>query len=106
DSSLVITRAGATSIAEISSAERPAIYIPHPHSKDNHQLYNAKYVENLGAAVVIEETTSTQEDLQNTLISLLDNPSKLNDMANKVKRAKIPNKLPKFIEMLKKKILV
>jgi UDP-N-acetylglucosamine--N-acetylmuramyl-(pentapeptide) pyrophosphoryl-undecaprenol N-acetylglucosamine transferase len=58
---LVISRAGATSIAEITLARRAAIYIPYPDSKDNHQFYNAKYIEDSGAAVIVEQNSEAKK---------------------------------------------
>ncbi len=55
-SHLVIARAGASSIAEILATQTPAIYIPLPSSKDNHQFYNATYAcENLKAGWLIDQ---------------------------------------------------
>ncbi len=97
---LVISRAGATSIAEITLAKRPAIYIPYPYSKDGHQFYNAKYIENLGAAVIIEQDSETKRNLRELLVDLLGNSQKLSDMANNTKKARIKNGVDEFIKII------
>ncbi|MDD9331248.1 MAG: undecaprenyldiphospho-muramoylpentapeptide beta-N-acetylglucosaminyltransferase [Wolbachia sp.] len=98
---LVISRAGATSIAEITLARRPAIYIPYPHSKDNHQFYNAKYIEDLNAAVIVEQNSKAKKNLTELLISLLSNHQKLHDMASNTKKTEIKNGITKFTEIIK-----
>jgi len=97
---LIISRAGATSIAEIALAERPAIYIPYPHSKDSHQFYNAKYIEDSGAAVVVEQNSEAKKNLRVLLVDLLQNCQKLRDMANNTKRTKIRNGVTEFIKVI------
>ena len=48
---LIVYRAGATGIAEITAKGIPAILIPYPHAAENHQEYNARNLEKQGAAV-------------------------------------------------------
>ena len=52
---IVISRAGAIAISEICFLEKASIIIPSPHVTANHQYYNAKYLENHGACIMIEE---------------------------------------------------
>lgn len=97
---LVISRAGATSIAEITLAERPAVYIPYPHSKDNHQFYNAKHIEDSGAAVMVEQNSNAKKNLGELLVDLLQNCQKLRDMANNTKKTRIRNGVTEFIKAI------
>ncbi|MCA9041272.1 MAG: UDP-N-acetylglucosamine--N-acetylmuramyl-(pentapeptide) pyrophosphoryl-undecaprenol N-acetylglucosamine transferase [Planctomycetaceae bacterium] len=53
--SLAISRAGATTLAELACIGCPAILIPYPHATHNHQLANARYYESNGAAVIIPD---------------------------------------------------
>jgi UDP-N-acetylglucosamine--N-acetylmuramyl-(pentapeptide) pyrophosphoryl-undecaprenol N-acetylglucosamine transferase len=67
---LVIGRAGATTLAELAAAERPAVLIPFPAAADDHQRRNAEVLEQAGAAVVIDETALTGPRLAETVRSL------------------------------------
>lgn len=58
-SSLAICRSGAGTIAELAAFRKPAILVPYPHAFGNHQLHNAKEMESIGAATVLQ-----QADLQ------------------------------------------
>jgi UDP-N-acetylglucosamine--N-acetylmuramyl-(pentapeptide) pyrophosphoryl-undecaprenol N-acetylglucosamine transferase len=53
---LVVSRAGATTLAELACAGCPTLLIPYPHSLRNHQLANAQWFARRGAAVVVEQT--------------------------------------------------
>lgn len=97
---LVISRAGATSISEITLAKCPAVYIPYPYSKDNHQFYNAKYIEDSGAAIVIEQNGKARKNLQELLIDLLNNPHKLYDIASNTERTRIKDGIAEFIKVI------
>ncbi len=52
---LIVARAGATSIAEITVLRKPAVYVPYPHATDDHQSKNAASLAEAGAAVVIPD---------------------------------------------------
>jgi UDP-N-acetylglucosamine--N-acetylmuramyl-(pentapeptide) pyrophosphoryl-undecaprenol N-acetylglucosamine transferase len=58
---LIISRAGATTCAELIAAAKPAILVPFAHAADNHQEYNARELEKAGGAEVILEKESTPE---------------------------------------------
>jgi len=60
---IAITRAGASTLSELSFFGVPAVLIPFPHAAHNHQYHNAKHFEKKGAAVVIEEKNLTTENL-------------------------------------------
>ena len=75
-SDLLITRAGALTVTEISIARRPAILIPLPYAAENHQLYNAKMLENAKAGIVIEESVLNEELLYDKIISVMSDEEK------------------------------
>jgi UDP-N-acetylglucosamine--N-acetylmuramyl-(pentapeptide) pyrophosphoryl-undecaprenol N-acetylglucosamine transferase len=50
---LIVSRAGATTMAELAAAGRPAILVPYPYATDDHQRHNAEAVERAGAAIVV-----------------------------------------------------
>ncbi|MPY88293.1 MAG: undecaprenyldiphospho-muramoylpentapeptide beta-N-acetylglucosaminyltransferase [Luteitalea sp.] len=60
---VLVCRGGATTIAEITAAGRPAIVIPFARATDDHQLRNARTLEQAGAAVVVEEVALSGEAL-------------------------------------------
>ena len=69
-SDLVICRAGATTVMELSVVNMPAILIPYPHA-NGHQRANAAYLEKAGKALVVEEER-IKSDLPSALLRLLD----------------------------------
>ena len=68
---LVISRAGALTLAELEAVGRAAVLIPSPNVAENHQYYNAMELQKAGAAVVIEEKDLTGEALVATVADLL-----------------------------------
>lgn len=78
---LIIYRAGATGIAEITARGIPAILIPYPYAAENHQEYNARTLEKHGAAIVIEDRELTGEKLVKNIKNLLENKEVLSKMA-------------------------
>ncbi|HEY4246768.1 MAG TPA: UDP-N-acetylglucosamine--N-acetylmuramyl-(pentapeptide) pyrophosphoryl-undecaprenol N-acetylglucosamine transferase [Lacunisphaera sp.] len=68
---LVISRAGAGTIAELVRCETPAILIPYPHAADNHQWANATYFEQQGGGVVVSEESlpSLREEVMDVIFN-------------------------------------
>jgi UDP-N-acetylglucosamine--N-acetylmuramyl-(pentapeptide) pyrophosphoryl-undecaprenol N-acetylglucosamine transferase len=63
EADLLICRAGATTVAEITAVGKAALFIPFPQAADNHQVLNARELEREGAAEVIEQKELTPERL-------------------------------------------
>jgi UDP-N-acetylglucosamine--N-acetylmuramyl-(pentapeptide) pyrophosphoryl-undecaprenol N-acetylglucosamine transferase len=78
---LVLCRSGASTVAEITAAGKPAIFVPFPRAADDHQRRNAEALERAGAAVVLEETTLDQVWLVDTVQALIEDPSRLRRMS-------------------------
>jgi UDP-N-acetylglucosamine--N-acetylmuramyl-(pentapeptide) pyrophosphoryl-undecaprenol N-acetylglucosamine transferase len=78
---LFITRSGASSVAEMTAAGRPAIYVPFPWNRDNQQVFNAEQVEKAGGGWMILEKNLTVEGLKQTLQNLLESPEILKKAA-------------------------
>ncbi|MDE8346576.1 MAG: undecaprenyldiphospho-muramoylpentapeptide beta-N-acetylglucosaminyltransferase [Acidocella sp.] len=74
---LVIARAGASSVAEIAIAGRPAVFIPLPSAIDDHQRANADALADVGAAWRLDQHGLTPEILSERLEHLLSNPTLL-----------------------------
>lgn len=78
---LVISRAGAIGLAELSTRRLPAILVPYPYAAENHQEVNARTLEQKGAAVVIRDSELNGEILMSTVQRLLADRSGLASMA-------------------------
>lgn len=79
-SDLIVSRAGASSVAEIACVNRPAIFVPYPFQQGTHQSDNARALESLGKALVVEEARPEfGRRLREALESLLD-PSRYRSM--------------------------
>jgi UDP-N-acetylglucosamine--N-acetylmuramyl-(pentapeptide) pyrophosphoryl-undecaprenol N-acetylglucosamine transferase len=72
-SDLCITRAGASSLAEISLLNIPFIAIPLPSSKDNHQLENANYYKNKDCCWILEQVNFDKQKFEDLLLNILKN---------------------------------
>jgi UDP-N-acetylglucosamine--N-acetylmuramyl-(pentapeptide) pyrophosphoryl-undecaprenol N-acetylglucosamine transferase len=79
-SDLVVARAGG-SIFEIAAHGRPAVLIPYPHATADHQAFNARYMEEAGAAVVIPDRELTGARLAHEVGALLADTTRLAAMA-------------------------
>jgi len=89
-SDLVISRSGASAIAEIAIVGKPSILIPYHQGLNDEQLRNAKYLEKMNASIVIMQDNINQM-LINTIINLLNDPEKLNEMEANVKKFAKPD---------------
>jgi UDP-N-acetylglucosamine--N-acetylmuramyl-(pentapeptide) pyrophosphoryl-undecaprenol N-acetylglucosamine transferase len=78
---LAITRAGASTVAELTVAGRPAILVPYPHATDDHQTANARLLMEAGAARVMRQSGLTAATLQAALEVLLADNAALAAMA-------------------------
>ena len=78
---LLLCRSGASTVAEIAAAGKPAIFVPFPRAADDHQRVNAQALEQAGAAVVLEETKLDQVWLVDTIAALLNDPGRLQRMS-------------------------
>lgn len=78
---LVISRAGALTVSEITACGKASILIPSPNVTGNHQYFNAKVVADKGGAIIMEENALTEEKLLGTILRLKNNKKALNGMA-------------------------
>jgi UDP-N-acetylglucosamine--N-acetylmuramyl-(pentapeptide) pyrophosphoryl-undecaprenol N-acetylglucosamine transferase len=74
---LCITRAGASSLAEISISNKPFIAIPLPTSKDNHQLENANYYKNKGCCWVVDQINFNKIRFEDLLLNIMSNKKEI-----------------------------
>ncbi len=80
-SDLIVCRAGATTVAEITALGKPAIFIPFPHAADDHQRRNAERLVQAGAAEMILETELTGERLAARIAHFAAHPEELKALA-------------------------
>jgi UDP-N-acetylglucosamine--N-acetylmuramyl-(pentapeptide) pyrophosphoryl-undecaprenol N-acetylglucosamine transferase len=82
---LVIGRAGATTVAELAIAGKPAIFIPYPFAADNHQEINAREMATAGAALMFKQSELTADKLADALRPLLTDAAKRAQMGAAMK---------------------
>jgi UDP-N-acetylglucosamine--N-acetylmuramyl-(pentapeptide) pyrophosphoryl-undecaprenol N-acetylglucosamine transferase len=103
-SDLIVARAGASTIAELSCAGMPAILVPFPFATHNHQYFNAKSLAGDNAAVLIEEKDLTGKFLAETVESLINDKNRLESMSKNIKKAAKPNASDEIYYRIKGKL--
>jgi UDP-N-acetylglucosamine--N-acetylmuramyl-(pentapeptide) pyrophosphoryl-undecaprenol N-acetylglucosamine transferase len=81
DAHLIIGRAGASTIAELTAAGRPAILIPYPSATHDHQTANAREMTKAGGARTIQQTSFTPDVLARQIEAMATDPLALNNAA-------------------------
>jgi UDP-N-acetylglucosamine--N-acetylmuramyl-(pentapeptide) pyrophosphoryl-undecaprenol N-acetylglucosamine transferase len=95
----VLCRAGATTMAELAAAARPALIVPFPQAAAGHQLANARGLEELGGALCIEQEALTTQALTAALEQLAD-PAKRAAMARALKKVARPDAADRIADVL------
>ena len=90
-SDLCITRAGATSLAEISILNKPFIAIPLPSAKDNHQMKNAQFYEEMGCCWVLDQRNLKKEKLSKIILNILKDKTDLIDKKSNLEKLNFEN---------------
>jgi UDP-N-acetylglucosamine--N-acetylmuramyl-(pentapeptide) pyrophosphoryl-undecaprenol N-acetylglucosamine transferase len=88
---LVVCRSGASTVAEITAAGKPAIFVPFPRAADDHQRVNAEALARVGAAVVVEESKLEGVWLAETIAALLGDPRRVQAMSEAARELAHPN---------------
>ncbi len=99
---LVISRAGASSVAEITALGRPSILAPYPHATADHQTANARALTYKGAAELMPDAAMTPEALGARLAELLSAPEKLVAMAAEAKALGRPDAAERLADLVEK----
>ena len=97
---LVICRAGATTLAELAAAGRPAVLVPFPAATDDHQRKNALVLANAGAAVMLEERELDAVRLGDETARLLDDEPRRRAMATAMKAFAKPDAATRIVDRL------
>jgi UDP-N-acetylglucosamine--N-acetylmuramyl-(pentapeptide) pyrophosphoryl-undecaprenol N-acetylglucosamine transferase len=85
DADLLVCRSGASTVAEVTAAGKPAIVVPFPQAADDHQRRNAEAIVAGGAGVLIPQAELTSERLAQTISELLSNPQRLKAMSERAR---------------------
>jgi UDP-N-acetylglucosamine--N-acetylmuramyl-(pentapeptide) pyrophosphoryl-undecaprenol N-acetylglucosamine transferase len=97
---VVVSRAGATAVAELAAAGKAALLIPFPAATDQHQLENARTLERAGAARVLEQAELTPERLVRELRELLGDAERLAAMEQAAKRFARPDASERIADLI------
>lgn len=97
---LVISRSGASSVADISVVGRPSILIPFAAATGDHQSANARGLVEAGAAILIPEAALTPEALASQVALVLDNPDGALQMALSALRYGLPDATQRLVEIV------
>ncbi len=104
---LIVCRAGAGTLSEISAKGKPSILIPYPHAANDHQQYNAEFFAEKGAAWVMKDSEITGHGIKEKIEFAENNPENLASMACAAKSLSMPcaddNIALKCIQMAEKK---
>jgi UDP-N-acetylglucosamine--N-acetylmuramyl-(pentapeptide) pyrophosphoryl-undecaprenol N-acetylglucosamine transferase len=100
EADLVVCRAGASTVAELTAAGRAAILIPFPHATDQHQLRNAEALARAGAARLLEQPALTPARLAEEVLDLLRQPEQLKEMEAAARRQAAPDAAARIADLI------
>ncbi len=99
---VVLCRSGASTVAEIAAAGKPAIFVPFPRAADDHQRRNAEAMEQAHAAIVLEETKLDEVWLVDTVCALLQDAARLSHMSDAARAMAHPDAAKEIAELAAK----
>ncbi len=98
---IVVARAGSLSLSEFNICGLPSVLIPYPHAANNHQFHNAKALEELGAAICLEDNLCDSDNLIEIISSLINDKERLNSMREANLKLAKPDSTKNIAEMIK-----
>ena len=102
DCDLIVSRAGASTIAEITAIGLPAILVPSPYVTNNHQYKNAKELEDRGACIIVTEDEFSKEKIIHEIDKIFDNKEEYDKMASNSRKLGIDDSATRIYEEMKK----
>jgi UDP-N-acetylglucosamine--N-acetylmuramyl-(pentapeptide) pyrophosphoryl-undecaprenol N-acetylglucosamine transferase len=93
---IAISRAGASSLAELAAVRLPSVLIPYPAATDNHQFHNARAYEQSGAAVLLEQSGATPQHLRELIAGLCEDDARRSAMAEALAKWDAPQAAQKI----------
>lgn len=103
---LIVSRAGATTLAEISVLGKPAILIPFPYAADNHQEKNGDYYVSGGGAVMFTQKQLTAAKLSTAIAELAGDEARLAAMSAAMKKIAYPDAAERIVRCCREKMKV
>jgi len=97
---VVLARSGASTVAELAAAGKPAVLVPFPLAADDHQRQNADVMVDAGAAALLLEADLTEEKLLSTLTSLFADPERLAAMSKMARAQAHPDAARRIAAMI------
>jgi UDP-N-acetylglucosamine--N-acetylmuramyl-(pentapeptide) pyrophosphoryl-undecaprenol N-acetylglucosamine transferase len=88
---LMVSRAGAGTVAELAAVGLPSILVPYPYAMDDHQTVNATVLTKAGAALAVRDDEATADRLAPMVEELLDDPERLAEMARATAKVARPH---------------
>lgn len=99
---LIVCRSGASTVAEITAAGKPAIFVPFPQAADDHQTKNAQALAKADAAVLMPQSELTPQKLAETIMRLFSDRQKLGQMSAAARRLSHENAAGRVAEIATK----
>ena len=101
---LIVSRSGATTVAEIKAAGRAAILIPFPFATDDHQMKNARSMAEENAAILIPNAELSGERLAAAILDLIRDPERLKKIENNARRMAILDAEQRIVDLVERAI--
>ncbi len=102
DADLIVTRSGASTIAEVTSIGLPAIMVPSPYVTNNHQYINAKALEDDGACIILEEADFNKDNLIKLLDETINDKDKLKSISKALLKRRVTDSASRiYLEIVK-----
>ena len=102
---LMVTRAGASTMSEITALGVPSIFIPSPYVTNNHQYLNAMDLVNNKAGLILEEKDLNEQNLINLIDTTINDKDKLKEIKTNLKEIGIKDSSTRIYNILKDLIL-
>lgn len=99
DAQVIVCRSGASTVAEVAAAGRPAVFIPLPTAADDHQTKNAEALVEAQAAELLPQAKLTADSLAETLMRLFASPDTLAYMGEDARKMAHPGAAQRIAEM-------
>jgi len=104
EADVIVGRAGATTVAEVALAGKPAIFIPYPFAADNHQELNAREMADAGAALSFRQADLTARQLAAALAGLLDDPDRRARMGSAMRALARPHAAATIVDWCERQL--